>query len=116
MSSAGASISLDSGTNAAGWASQVGNQNERISRLAWYREPAPPSNPSKEGACKNKVLSIPSSRWQRVNHPTDAARAPFAQLSDRAHFVLESTCVNPIAARLFGTECCHEATNRGRNR
>jgi hypothetical protein len=32
-------------------------------------------------------LSIPSSRWQRINHPTDAARAPFAQLSGRAHFV-----------------------------
>ncbi len=31
----GASISLLPGTRAAGWASQVGYQNERISRLAW---------------------------------------------------------------------------------
>src|SRR5262249_25554834 len=31
----GASISLEPGTSAAGWASQVGNQNERISRFAW---------------------------------------------------------------------------------
>ena len=29
-----ASISLESGTSAAGWASQVGYQNERISRRA----------------------------------------------------------------------------------
>ena len=35
MSAGGASISLEPGTSAAGWASQVGNQNERISRLAW---------------------------------------------------------------------------------
>ena len=34
MPSAGASISLLSGTSAAGCASQVGYQNERISRLA----------------------------------------------------------------------------------
>ncbi len=33
--SAGASSKRLSGTSAAGWASQVGNQNERISRLAW---------------------------------------------------------------------------------
>ena len=35
MSAGGASISLELGTSAAGWASQVGNQKERISRLAW---------------------------------------------------------------------------------
>ena len=31
----GASISLELGIRAAGWASQVGNQKELISRLAW---------------------------------------------------------------------------------
>ena len=31
----GASISFEFSTSAAGWASQVGNQKERISRLAW---------------------------------------------------------------------------------
>ena len=31
----GASISLEFGTSAAGWASQVGYQNDLISRLAW---------------------------------------------------------------------------------
>ena len=31
----GASISLEFSTSAAGWASQVGYQNEAISRLAW---------------------------------------------------------------------------------
>ncbi len=35
MPAGGASISLEPGIIAAGWASQVGNQNERISRLAW---------------------------------------------------------------------------------
>ncbi len=33
--SGGASISREPGTSAAGWASQVGYQKERISRLAW---------------------------------------------------------------------------------
>ncbi len=46
----GASISLLFWTSAAGCASQVGYQNDAISRFVWYREPAPPSNPSKEGA------------------------------------------------------------------
>ncbi len=35
MPAGGASISLLPGTSAAGWASQVGYQNERISRRAW---------------------------------------------------------------------------------
>ncbi len=35
MSCGGASISLEFGTRAAGWASQVGYQNDLISRLAW---------------------------------------------------------------------------------
>src|SRR5215813_5813171 len=55
---AGASMSLLFGTRAAGWASQVGYQNERTSRRAWYREPAPPSKPSKDGGFRNKVLFI----------------------------------------------------------
>src|SRR5215813_6149396 len=55
---AGASMSLLSGTRAAGWASQVGYQNERTSRRAWYRDPAPPSKPSKDGGFRNKVLFI----------------------------------------------------------
>lgn len=54
---AGASINLLSGTSAAGWASQVGYQNDRISRRAWYREPAPPSNPSNEGGLRNNVFT-----------------------------------------------------------
>ena len=37
--SGGASIRRLPGTSAAGWASQVGYQNERISRRAWYRDP-----------------------------------------------------------------------------
>src|SRR5260370_12730390 len=54
----GASTSLLPGTRAAGWASQVGYQYKRISRRAWYRAPAPPSNPSKDGGLRNKVRSM----------------------------------------------------------
>src|SRR5579862_4871945 len=57
-SSGGASISLLPGTHAAGWASQVGYQKERISRRAWYRDPAPPSNPSNDGGLRNRVFFI----------------------------------------------------------
>ena len=39
-------MSLLPGTMAAGWASQVGYQYERISRVAWYLAPAPPSKPA----------------------------------------------------------------------
>ena len=53
---AGASTSRLPGTSAAGCASHVGYQNERISRLAWYRDPAPPSNPSYDGGFKNNVF------------------------------------------------------------
>src|SRR5260370_41087994 len=45
-----------SSISAAGWASHVGYQNDRISRFVWKREPAPPSKPSNEGACKNNVF------------------------------------------------------------
>ena len=53
-------MSLLPGTSAAGWASQVGNQYEVISRFAWYREPAPPSNPSKEGGLRKSVCLMRS--------------------------------------------------------
>src|SRR5580700_10530130 len=53
-----ASTSLLPGTRAAGWASQVGYQYERISRLAWYLAPAPPSKPSKDGGLRNSVRSM----------------------------------------------------------
>jgi hypothetical protein len=43
---------------AAGCANQVGYQNDRISRRAWYREPAPPSNPEYEGGFRNSVFRI----------------------------------------------------------
>src|ERR1700688_1176489 len=51
----GASTSLLPGTSAAGWASQVGYQYERISRRAWYLAPAPPSKPSKDGGVRKSV-------------------------------------------------------------
>src|SRR6266702_115832 len=54
--SAGASTRRLSSTSAAGWASHVGYQNDRISRFVWNREPAPPSKPSYEGACRNNVF------------------------------------------------------------
>src|SRR6476620_9205579 len=54
--SAGASRTRLSSISAAGWASHVGYQNDRISRLVWKREPAPPSKPSNEGACRNSVF------------------------------------------------------------
>src|ERR1700691_4384177 len=56
----GASTSLLPGTRAAGWASQVGYQYERISRRAWYLAPAPPSKPSKDGGLRNSVRSMRS--------------------------------------------------------
>src|SRR3984957_18728677 len=58
----GASTSLLPGTRAAGWASQVGYQYERISRRAWYLAPAPPSKPSKDGGLRNSVRSM----WFRL--------------------------------------------------
>src|SRR5712692_10551747 len=51
-------MSRDPATMAAGCASHVGYQKERTSRRVWYREPAPPSNPSYEGGFKNSVFSI----------------------------------------------------------
>src|ERR1700758_3107348 len=54
--SAGASTRRLPSTSAAGWASQVGYQKDRTSRFAWKREPAPPSKPSNEGACRNSVF------------------------------------------------------------
>src|SRR5581483_6335402 len=53
----GASINRLPGISAAGWASQVGYQNDRISRRAWYRAPAPPSKPSYDGGWRNSVRS-----------------------------------------------------------
>jgi hypothetical protein len=50
------SSSLLSGTSAAGWASHVGYQKLVTSRRAWYREPAPPSKPSKEGGARKSAL------------------------------------------------------------
>src|SRR5215469_11252980 len=58
MFAAGASMSLLSGTMAAGWASQVGYQKERTSRRAWNRDPAPPSKPSNDGGFRNKLFFI----------------------------------------------------------
>src|SRR3984957_2518653 len=54
----GASTSVLPGTRAAGWASQVGYQYERISRFAWYLAPAPPSKPSKDGGFRNSVRNV----------------------------------------------------------
>src|ERR1700722_20168347 len=54
--SAGASTTRLSSISAAGWTSHVGYQNDRISRFVWKREPAPPSKPSYEGACRNSVF------------------------------------------------------------
>src|SRR5262249_24410142 len=78
-SAAGASMSVLSGTSAAGWASHVGYQDERTSRRAWYRDPAPPSNPSKDGGLRNNVFFIadrpPGSRLagrRGEGHPSDA--------------------------------------------
>src|SRR2546421_5323097 len=58
ISCGGQSISLLFGTRAAGCASQVGYQNDRISRLAWYRAPAPPSNPSNDGGLRKRVFIL----------------------------------------------------------
>src|SRR5258706_10837528 len=55
---AGASIKRLSGTRAAGCASQVGYQKDRISLRAWYREPAPPSKPSNEGGFRKRVFIV----------------------------------------------------------
>src|ERR1700735_435844 len=52
-----ASTSVLPGTSAAGWASQVGYQNDVTSRFAWYRAPAPPSNPSNDGGLRNRVFT-----------------------------------------------------------
>ena len=60
----GASTSKLSGTIAAGWASHVGYQYERISRVAWYRAPAPPSKPSYEGGFRKSVRIM----WIRLLH------------------------------------------------
>src|ERR1700722_15161937 len=54
----GASTSVLPGTRAAGWASQVGYQYERISRFAWYLAPAPPSKPSKDGGFRNSGRNV----------------------------------------------------------
>src|SRR5262249_55417473 len=92
-SAAGASMSVLSGTSAAGWASHVGYQNERTSRRAWYRDPAPPSNPSKDGGLRNNVFFIadrpPGSRLagrRGAGHPSDSGtieRGPNTRAQER---------------------------------
>jgi hypothetical protein len=57
-----ASTSVLPGTIAAGCASQVGYQYDRISRLAWYRAPAPPSKPAYDGGLRKSVRII----WVRL--------------------------------------------------
>src|SRR5262249_45676688 len=78
---AGASTSRLPGTSAAGCPSHVGYQNDRISRFAWYRAPAPPSNPSYDGGFRNNVFLTavkrdPPSRLQPARRADQEPLAP----------------------------------------
>jgi len=78
-------------TRAAGCASQVGYQKDLTSRLAWYRDPAPPSKPSKDGAWRNKVFLVCAGEVIRMQHLSAHSGPPVKY--DRNGEIQQSVCV-----------------------
>src|SRR4029450_9160259 len=77
----------------AGYASQVGYQNDQTSRFAWYRDPAPPSKSSYEGGLSSSV---------RIPYPlSPQARGP----DTRADRAVSRRLSNPTPSRKQPVTC-----------